>query len=88
MQFGINGVVNGVVLRCEKYVKAQHNIDGKLRKQRIIFKCNRTNAYYRGDRSLRMIRLRATKRCRVNGVVKFNVLHSPIRRCTYFLFQN
>ena len=78
MQFGINGVVNGVVLICEKYVKAQHNIDGKLRKQRIIFICNRTNTNYRGDR----FRLRATKRCRVNGVVKFNILHSTIRRGT------
>ena len=55
MQFCINGVVNGVVLRGEKYVKAQHNIDGKLRKQRIIFICNRSNTNYRGDRSLRTI---------------------------------
>ena len=28
--------LNGVVLRCGKYVKVQHNKDGKLHKQRNI----------------------------------------------------
>ena len=51
-----NGFVNAAVLIYEKYVKAQHNIDGKLHKQRYInkiFICNRTNSNYRGVRPLR-----------------------------------
>ena len=37
VRFGINGVVKESCLDVKNTIKAQHNIDGKLRKQRKIF---------------------------------------------------
>ena len=49
--------LNGVVFICGKYVKAQHNIDVNyihIGLYNIIFICNRTYTYYRGERPLIM----------------------------------